>query len=125
MPRFEWTSGARYGKLAFDEAELAAIREACAAMAEREYARMDDAAREGLETFTAQAQKVRDYEVAGDIASMFKAGQEVLIEAEDIEPLRDSLRAYCEEATGERLEAARSALRKIEEACQEQSPPEN
>jgi hypothetical protein len=125
MPGFEWTSRARIGRLAFDEAELAAIREACAAMAEMEYARMDDAAREGLETFTAQAQKVRDYEVAGDIASMFRAGQEVLIEAEDIRPVRNSLITYLREASGERRDAARSALRKIEEACQEQSPPEN
>ncbi|OPY28079.1 MAG: hypothetical protein A4E28_01718 [Methanocella sp. PtaU1.Bin125] len=118
MPLFEWTEGVRYYKMTFTAAELEVIKVACTSKADSEYGRMDAAAGEGLDRFVAQAQKVRDYEVAGEIVAGLKPGQPVLLAAVDIRPLQECLRAYCQEAAGDRLAIAKSALKKIDEACQ-------
>jgi hypothetical protein len=102
--------------VSFDQEELKVIRIACAAVAAREQSAVDEAAGAGLDEYAEQVKKTNRAIVAGNLASLFKPGQEILIEKEDLEPLAEVIRKGSDDTPEEEAAVLRRALKKVE-AC--------
>jgi DNA-binding protein YbaB len=117
MSLFEMTAGSRYVKLVFDARELSVLRAACTSVTEKEHDKLDDMTAAGLEQAARQARKATDSDMAGRLVELFRPGQEILIEKEDLEPVLESLKIYKNSAPEEQAGALQSALEKIEQHC--------
>ncbi len=93
--------GRSYYSVSFDREELRVIRIACAAVAAREQSAVDEAAGAGLNEYAEQVKMANLAVVAGNLAALFKPGQEILIEREDLEPLAEVIRKGCDTMPGE------------------------
>lgn len=116
MSMFELASGSRYVKVVFDSRELGAIKAACAFVSAKEHDKLGGMTAAELEQAARQAKKASEYEMADRLVSLFRPGQEILVEQEDLEPVLDSLKAYSGSAPEEHAQALKSALKKIESA---------
>lgn len=114
MSLFEMAAGTRFVKLSFDAVELGVIRAACASVSEKEYERLDSMNLAELDQAARQARKATDSDIAGKLVMLFRPGQEILIEREDLAPILESLKAYEDSATEEYAGALLSAREKIE-----------
>jgi hypothetical protein len=115
MSMSEMPAGRRYVKLIFNEEEINVIKIACNSVALRErYLMMKDAAEADLETAASQARKASDSNMAEGLVSLFKAGQEIMIEPEDLAIVLDSLKAYGRSAPEENALVLKSVIEKIE-----------
>ncbi|OPY28081.1 MAG: hypothetical protein A4E28_01720 [Methanocella sp. PtaU1.Bin125] len=94
MSLFEMAAGSRYIKLSFNARELGVIRAACASVSEKEHERMGGMTSAGLEQAARQAKRATDSAMADRLVMLFRPGQEILIEREDLEPVLDCLKAY-------------------------------
>lgn len=94
-----------FRSVAFDEEELEAVRTACTAVAGREQAALDQAlekaAEKSFEEYSGQVKKTNEAIVTGSLVALFKPGQEVLIEKEDLEPVLAVLREHREKGPEE------------------------
>jgi hypothetical protein len=117
MSLFEMATGSRYNKVVFDDDELNVIRTACAYVSAKEIDLMGDASDAGLEQFAFQAKRVYESDMAHELVSLFKAGQEVLIEPEDLDLVLESLKNYLPDAPGEHVTVLERAIEKIEQCC--------
>ena len=113
MNLFELAGEAKYRKITFDAEELAVIRAACAVAAGEEAARLDMATEEGLELFARQIGRANASSLTGAMVALFKPGQEILIEPEDLAPVREHLDTYGPGAPEEHTEALKRSLGKI------------
>ena len=93
--------GQAYCSVSFDQEELRVIRIACAAIAAREQSAADEATEAGPEEYADLVKKVNMAVVAGNLAELFKPGQDILIEREDLEPLAEVIRKGCDVMPGE------------------------
>lgn len=118
MSLFEMAAGSRYVKIAFDAEELSVIRAACASVSAVVQERMGDIADASLEQAAGQAKRTSDFLMADGLVSMFKAGQEVLIEPEDLALVLDSMKAYGQSAPEEHMPAVMGIVEKIELSSQ-------
>lgn len=104
-----------YCSVSFDQEELKVIRIACAAVAAREQSAVGEAIGAGLIEYAEQVKKANMAIVAGNLAALFKPGQEILIEREDLEPLAEVIRKGCDTMPGEEESAIlRRGLARIE-----------
>ncbi|MGA9140976.1 MAG: hypothetical protein WBZ29_12175 [Methanocella sp.] len=113
MSLFEMTSGSRYVKLVFDAHELSVIRAACASVSDEEHDKLGGMTTAELEQAASQARKATESEVAGRLVMLFKPGQEILIEREDLEPVLACVETYGQSVPKEHTEALNSAREKI------------
>jgi hypothetical protein len=118
MSLFANAAGSRYGKVVFDEKELSMIRIACASVSAKDQDLMDDAAGAGLEEYALQAKKAFESDMAHKLVSLFKAGQEIIIEPEDLAPVLESLKNGKFSLPEEHTAALKSAIAKIEVTIQ-------
>lgn len=110
-----FNAGRAYYSVSFDQEELKLIRIACAAVAAREQSAVDEAAGAGLSEYAEQVKKANMAIVAGNLIALFKPGQEILIEREDLEPLAEVIRKGCNTMPGEKeIEILRRGLARIE-----------
>jgi hypothetical protein len=116
MSLFEMTAGSRYVKVVFDSRELDAIRAACSSASEKEYDRISDMTAAELEQAARQAWKATEFDIAGKLVEMFRPGQAILIEREDLAPVLASLEAYEPDVPEEHAAALKSALEKIRQS---------
>jgi len=117
MSRCETEAGTRYVKVTFDADELNVIRTACATVSGREHDKSDAMAGSGLERAARQARKASDAEMTDKLVSLFRAGEEVLIECEDLAPVLESLKAYEPDVSDEQAGAFKRAREKIRRCC--------
>jgi hypothetical protein len=114
MSLFEMDAGSRYVKLSFDALEIGVIRAACASVSEKEYERLDGMNSAELDQAARQAKKATDSDMAGRLVMLFKPGQEILIEPEDLGPVLESIKTYGDSVSEEYAGALLSAREKIE-----------
>jgi hypothetical protein len=117
MSLFEMTAGKRYVKVTFDDNELNVIRKACTFASASELEKLNDMAHNDLERAACTAKRACESDMAGGLASLFKPGQEILVEREDIEPVLECLRTYGPSVPKEQSKAMKSAMEKIERSC--------
>jgi hypothetical protein len=117
MSLFEMTAGTRYGRIVFDADELVVLQAACAFVSSKEHDLMDKTANAGIEQYAVHLKKAGDSDMADVLVSLFKPGQEVLIEREDLEPVLECLRTYGESLPQEHAMAAKNVIEKIERCC--------
>lgn len=103
-----------YRSITFDPEELEVIRIACAAVATRDQAATEKAVAASLEEYESLIRKLNGTVVAGSLAALFKPGQEILIEREDLEPVAAVLREHRNSAGKEHLAALDRAIARIE-----------
>jgi hypothetical protein len=109
-----------YLKIKFDDEEISVIQAACTAVSLRErYLMMRVAANTDLETAAALAKKASNSEMAEGLASMFKPGQEILIEPEDLAVVLESLKAYGPTAPEEHSQIVKKLIEKMERYCKQ------
>jgi hypothetical protein len=111
------TEGTRYLRVVFDASELDVIRAACASVSAKEQGLIDDMADADLEQFALQAKRAFESDMAHKLVSLFKAGQEILIEPEDLAPIMETLKIYRPGAQDEHALALQGAIEKIERCC--------
>jgi hypothetical protein len=117
MSLFEMTTGARYVKVIFNANELNVIRTACASVSANEHEKMNNLADADLEQAADMAKRASDSRMADRLVSFFKAGQKILIEREDLEPVLECLRTYGQSAPQEHAGATKGVIEKIERDC--------
>jgi hypothetical protein len=117
MALFDLTAERRYVRVTFDASEISLIRAACAAVSEKAHSQMDNIADLGLEQAARQAEKESDCEMAHELASLFKAGQEILLECEDLALVLASLKAYEPDMPKEHTATLQSVFEKIGQNC--------
>lgn len=104
----------RYLKIRFDARELAVIRIACAALEASEESQLDRAAGEGITKYASQVVKANESEIADRMVSLFRPDEDILIEREDLELVRESLQYYSRIEPEKHAELLASILRKID-----------
>ncbi|HEY3273024.1 MAG TPA: hypothetical protein VGJ92_04635 [Methanocella sp.] len=120
MSSFEIPASRHYLKMKFDDEEISVIQTACTAVALRErYLMMRVAANTDLETAAGLAKKASDSEMAEGLASMFKPGQEILIEPEDLAVVLESLKAYGLTAPEEHSPIVKRLIEKMGRYCKQ------
>ncbi|WP_048198146.1 hypothetical protein [Methanocella arvoryzae] len=108
--------GRAYCSVTFDQEELRVIRIACAVVAAREQSAADEATEAGPEEYADLVKKANTAVVAGNLAALFKPGQEILIEREDLEPLAEVIRKGSDCISGEEELILRRGLARIDSA---------
>ena len=101
-----------YRSVSFDHEELSALRKACAEMVAQDCAAVDEAAGASLEEYLELTGKMNATLMAGGIAALFKPGQEILIEKEDLEMVIAILREHSKSAAED--SPAHRAIERIE-----------
>jgi hypothetical protein len=117
MSLFEMAADTRYRKVAFDDGELDVLRAACASASVREHNLMEEASDAGIEQYAVHAKRAGESGMADVLVTLFKPGQEILIEPEDLEPVLACLIAYGQSAPKEHVSDLKSAMEKIERCC--------
>jgi len=114
MSLFEMAAGSRFVKLSFDALELGVIRAACASVSEKEYECLGGMTPAELDQAARQAKKAIDSDMVESLVMLFKPGQDILIEREDMEPVLESIKTYGDSVSEEYAGALQSAREKIE-----------